>query len=92
MDEITEETTVKAKFDLSVYDKTPDGLQAEQASIVDDIRAFEAALRDEFGLSHLQAKKLASGGWSALTRDEQEHDLGEVVSFIHDLTLELKRN
>jgi ATP-dependent Clp protease protease subunit len=92
VDEVTEGTTVKAKFDLSIYDKTPDGLQVERAAIVDNIREFETALRDEFGLSHSQAKKIAAGGWSALARDEQEQGFGEILTLVQDLKHDLIRN
>lgn len=34
---------------------------------IETIRQFEGALRDELGFSHRAAKRLASGGWPALT-------------------------
>jgi len=91
VDEITGENTIKARFDLSVYDKAPAELQAEQAAIVADIRSFETALRDEFGFSHSAAKKLAAHGWPAYSRDGQDEGVEDVVSFIKQLQNELTR-
>ena len=51
------------------------------ADIIKNIRDFEAVLRDELGFSARKAKKLASGGWSALhVRDDQDDELLEKLN------------
>jgi len=46
-----------------------------------DVRTFEVALREIFGFSSREAKRLAAGGWSALARDDSE----EVNSIVASL-------
>jgi uncharacterized protein len=48
-----------------------------------NIRDFEAAAQDVLGLSPREAKRLASGGWSALTR--QEDRSGELAALARGL-------
>jgi HK97 family phage prohead protease len=50
---------------------------------IKSIRDFEAALRDELGFSVRQAKRLASGGWSAF-QDRDDHD-DELISKLNQL-------
>ena len=50
---------------------------------IKNIRDFEAVLRDELGFSVRQAKRLASGGWSAF-QDRDDHD-DELVSKLNQL-------
>lgn len=87
-DTITGEVEAK-KFNLAArYRKAPACLQAEEKAVIQSIREFEAALRDELSLSHSQAKKLAAGGWPAFTRDESE-DVGAVLQHIQKLKTQL---
>ncbi len=45
-----------------------------------NIREFEAALRDVLGLSHREAKRVASAGWSTLERrDDASDELQEIA-------------
>lgn len=91
VDEITGETTAQNRFDLSVYDRVPRSLKTETNDIVDTIRDFEAALRDELGFTHREAKRLAAGGWPAFARDEQdEAELYETARIIGNLCQDLK--
>lgn len=56
------------------------------ADMIKSIRDFEAVLRDELGFSVRQAKKLASGGWSAFQgRDDQEADLVDSIQSLIDI-------
>lgn len=48
-----------------------------------DIRTFEAYLRDAMGFSGRDAKRLASGGWKALERrDDDSEELQELVALL----------
>ena len=90
IDEITGDTTAKNRFDLSVYDRVPRNLQTETNDIVDTIRDFEAALRDELGFSHREAKRLAAGGWAAFVRDEQD-EADNVVQLLKQMHRDLNQ-
>ncbi len=58
---------------------------------VKSIREFETELRDALGFSTRQAKKLASGGWSALAgRDVHSEEITELVREIKNLTNEIR--
>jgi hypothetical protein len=48
----------------------------------EDIRSFEAALRDALGFSAREAKRLAAAGWSAMSRDgtgDRSKELAEML-------------
>lgn len=52
------------------------------------IRDYETLLRDELGCSVREARKLASGGWNALTKSNDDSDeLAEISHLIGDLSL-----
>lgn len=60
---------------------------------LDDPRAFERRVRDALGLSSRQAKRLMSGGWSALVRDERSDNSTELVAIakrLHQITQDLR--
>ncbi len=58
---------------------------------VKTVRDFEAGLRDALGFSTRQAKKLASGGWSALAgRDVHSEEITELVNEVRFLANEIK--
>ncbi len=49
----------------------------------DNIRDFEAALRDTCGFSHREAKRIASAGWTALLRrDDASDELQEIAALL----------
>lgn len=58
-----------------------------------NVREFEAAARDALGLSAREVKRLLSGGWNALIRDEQAKEemayLIEELGNINQILLEL---
>ncbi len=60
-----EAAKASAKFDLSVFAKVPAPLAATPAAAdrIQTIREFEAALREELGFSHAQAKAIATQGF-----------------------------
>lgn len=53
-----------------------------KADLLADPVAFERAARERLGLSNREAKRLARGGWSALTRqdDDEEQELAEALA------------
>jgi len=63
-----------------------------QITDVKSIRDFEAGLRDVFGYSNRQAKRIAAGGWSALSRDDSSDELKQLVAEVRLLTNAIKGN
>lgn len=57
-----------------------------------NIREFEAAARDALGLSAREVKRLLSGGWSALIRDEQADsvELAAIAAKLQKITRALR--
>jgi len=57
-----------------------------------NIREFEAAARDALGLSAREVKRLLSGGWNALIRDEQADsvDLAAIAAKLQKITAQLR--
>ncbi|SEI03583.1 HK97 family phage prohead protease [Pseudomonas asplenii] len=58
-------------------------------------REFERQVRDALGLSSREAKRLMSGGWSALVRDEQSdnsQELALIASRLEEITKSLRTN
>jgi len=91
IDEISGTSEARASFDLSIYNHAPKKLTADDMSIVESIRDFEAALREELGFSHRESRRIASGGWPAFVRDEQiEGEEAEAAQFISKLCQDLK--
>lgn len=67
------------------------------AGRIETIRHFEAALRDELGFPHRAAKRLASGGWPALSeRDVPGGGLNELAALLkraaESLSVRTERN
>lgn len=63
------------------------GVTGVKADQIKSIRDYEAALRDEFGFSHAQAKALASAGYKAL---HKQNDPRDVVSALEGLTARIR--
>ena len=61
-------------------------------SAITSVREYEDAVRDVFGYSKREAKRLASGGWPALAERDVRNDgqLIEVVNAIEARTIQLK--
>ncbi len=83
------ETEAPAAFDLSVFSRVPDRLAAragdrKPAPKIETIRDLESFLRDEGGLSHAAARRVAAGGFRAPTdpRDEDGARRAELVAAI----------
>lgn len=57
-----------------------------------NIREFETAARDALGLSAREVKRLLSGGWNALIRDEQADsvDLAAIAAKLQKITAQLR--
>lgn len=81
VDAVEDAEPVQAKGDLSRFKRVPAALrrreepaQRGERRTVESERDLEALLRDEGGLSHAAAKKIAAGGYKALVgpRDEDE--------------------
>ena len=56
-------------------------------------REFERAARDALGLSAREAKRLMSGGWNGLVRDEQPDDsteLAQIAAKLQNITATLR--
>ena len=81
IDEIVEpgsKKPVKAAFDLSVFNNTPEDLLTTEPTI----RDIERALRD-VGLSQAKAKALVTGGYKALGIKQDEADIASAVEKLH---------
>lgn len=66
---------------------------AKSAEMIKDIRAFEDFLRDEAGFSNSQAKRLAAGGWRALShRDDGDGGLDDqaVIEALQSINMRSK--
>jgi hypothetical protein len=53
-----------------------------QVKSIQDIRAYEAELRDALGFSVRDARKLASGGWPALSKGDPSEEIKAACSLI----------
>jgi hypothetical protein len=49
----------------------------------ENIREFEAALRDTCGFSEREARRIASAGWAALRRDDAGDALNQIAAWLH---------
>lgn len=80
VDEIDHAEPMKASFDLSVFNRVPEPLAGQEprreARKIESERDLEALLRDEGGLSHAAAKKIAAGGYKALSGPRDEDGTG----------------
>jgi HK97 family phage prohead protease len=63
------------------------GVTGVKADEIKSIRDYEAALRDEFGFSHAQAKALASAGFKALQKQDEPRD---VVAALESLNARIR--
>lgn len=80
------------RFDLSLFAKVPEALQSRPRDgdpvAPDNIRDFEAFLRDAGGFSHAAAKRIAAAGFKPTSepRDEDESgDLSPLATLASDL-------
>lgn len=79
------------RFDLSLFAKVPPALQSTMPTTppkLDNIRDFEAFLRDAGGFSHAAAKRIAAAGFKPTSepRDEDESgDLSPLATVASDL-------
>ncbi len=64
----------------------------EVKTAMNDPRAFEQAARDALGLSAREAKRLMSGGWAALVRDEPDpsEELAAFAAELRNITQSIK--
>jgi len=69
------------------------GIKSAASLRPDNIRTFEAALRDACGFSHREAKRIASAGWSAfLRRDDASDELDEVAVLLRSAALDFQNS
>jgi HK97 family phage prohead protease len=61
-----------------------------RAKNVTNIREYEDLLRDVGGFSAKQAKRLASGGWAALSDHRDDEDLAQGLKGVNDLLTNIK--
>ena len=63
--------------------------RVSRAGDIKSIRDFEAVLRDEHGFPHRAAKRIASGGWSALEDRDDSETIRTAVAGLRAATAEI---
>lgn len=74
-------------FEISIVDQPMNTLaRIAQVKACDNIREFETALRNHFGLSARAAKRCASAAWDALGRGDDSDELEDLADRIRNNT------
>lgn len=95
-DAVDQRPAVEAAFDLSGFQHTPAALRVaasgrrEMPAKPDTIRDFESLLRDVGGFSNAEAKRIASGGFKALTEPRDERTTDADLSPLSDLAQHIR--
>lgn len=93
VDVVEDGKSVKAEFDLSVYNRVPDALRnagGADPRKIETIRDFESFLRDEGGFSREAAKAIAAAGFKRSDSDPRDEAEAVDVTALSRLLTTLK--
>lgn len=73
------EVSLNARFDLSIYSKAPPAIAGLPSSTthLSDRAELETLLRERLNLSRAAAKKIAAGGFNALSKPDEDQQMVE---------------